>query len=391
MRQTLDEEQKQTRLDFAYTVLSSSVSFDTIIFSDESRICLGPDNRFIWRRYSDNDDSVFSENSKFPPGTLVWGAIGMNYKSPLVLVHGSINSQDYIRILKQSRIFRNLNNLLGHNSYIFQQDGAKCHTSKKTIEYLKKQTRFISRWPSNSPDFNPIEMCWAILKHYVKEHHPTTIDELKTLVQEAWASISFGTINSLVKSFRYRLELCTIMRGESITDCIRKGIPESINLILDKTPMNVCLLDKWIEDLVGINDDEELDNIVPVPEPMIVVADATNETCPNFGKIENFPVLFLDRVPSDYNFSPFMAIPKKAPPRTKAKELQSQTIEKIHKCGICGKKIRDANIHRRTNEHIEKSTNAIWRKFDLIAEKLNINFENGIPGLEEKDLEEFIF
>ncbi|CAF1063876.1 unnamed protein product [Rotaria sordida] len=39
------------------------------------------------------------------------------------------------------------------NEFIFQQDGAKSHIAKNTQLWCKK------RWPSNSPDLNPMDYC----------------------------------------------------------------------------------------------------------------------------------------------------------------------------------------------------------------------------------------
>jgi transposase len=353
---------------------------------------LGPDNRFLWRRYSDNDESVFSENSHFPPGILVFGAIGMNYKSPLIVTHGSINANDYIEILKKARLFSVLENTKGRDNYVFQQDGAKCHTSKKTLKYLKKHTRFICKWPSNSPDFNPIEMCWAILKHFVKEHHPETITELENLVQESWASIPFSTINVLVKSFRYRLELATIVQGESIADWIRKGVPDYINIPLNKIPENVKLLEPWVEDIVFDGDeDEDISDDVPDPEPMIVVADILGEKRPLYEKIFTVPVLFVGPTPQSYHRSPFLPIPRTNRSASKTIiENTTTTKEYINICGICGIKIRDPEMHRRTNMHINATQCSAWSVFDYISEKMENSVINESPGLEESDIDRLL-
>ncbi|CDQ69127.1 unnamed protein product [Oncorhynchus mykiss] len=44
-------------------------------------------------------------------------------------------------------------------------------------------------WPGNSPDLNPIENLWSILKRRVDKQKPTNADKLKTLMMQEWAAI----------------------------------------------------------------------------------------------------------------------------------------------------------------------------------------------------------
>ena len=50
--------------------------------------------------------------------------------------------------------------LEGGVHFIFQQDGARAHTAKNTVAYLKDHVpEFIEpkKWPPNSPDLNPVD------------------------------------------------------------------------------------------------------------------------------------------------------------------------------------------------------------------------------------------
>ena len=74
---------------------------------------------------------------------MVWGAIGLNYKSPLYFYDGSVDKASYIKCLDVN-LFSSLDEKYGKGCYIFQQDGATCHTAKETMEYLNDKARILS-------------------------------------------------------------------------------------------------------------------------------------------------------------------------------------------------------------------------------------------------------
>ena len=52
------------------------------------------------------------------------------------------------------------------------------HTSKATTALLKKLRVKVMDWPSMSPDLNPIEHMWSILKQKVEERNVSNIHRL---------------------------------------------------------------------------------------------------------------------------------------------------------------------------------------------------------------------
>ncbi len=61
------------------------------------------------------------------------------------------------------------------------------------------------QWPSMSPDLNPIEHLWGILKRQVEHHSPSSIQSLKEVILEEWKKIDLAKCRQLVHSMPRRL------------------------------------------------------------------------------------------------------------------------------------------------------------------------------------------
>ena len=170
----------EKRLKFCEEQINGGINWkDCVIFSDESRFCLHDDSRRIWIKRGVYNDKTFVNEKKYNVGIMVWGAIGKNWRSPLILVHGKLNSESYINFLEKNEIFTSLNDFYGERSYFFEQDGAPCHRSKKTINWLSNQNvNLIENWTANSPDLTCIEQVWSILETKIQKY---TINSLQDL------------------------------------------------------------------------------------------------------------------------------------------------------------------------------------------------------------------
>ncbi len=90
---------------------------------------------------------------------------------------------------------------------LFQHDNDPKYTSKATVGFLKKNRVKVNQWPSMSPDLNPVEHLWGILKRQVEHHSPSSIQSLKEVIFEEWKKIDLAKCPQLVHSMPRRLSL----------------------------------------------------------------------------------------------------------------------------------------------------------------------------------------
>ncbi len=111
----------------------------------------------------------------------------------LVLVHcvfwSPQSTQPSTRKFLEHFMLPSADKLYGDADFIFQQDLAPAHTAKGTKSWFNDHGVTVLDWPANSPDLNPIENLWGIVKRKMRDTRPNNAAELKATVKETWASI----------------------------------------------------------------------------------------------------------------------------------------------------------------------------------------------------------
>ena len=99
--------------------------------------------------------------------------------------------------------------------WIFQQDNAPCHNARRTKEWLYQMNVRLMNWPARSPDLNPIENIWAILKTIIARENPASLDDLARVISHAWISdLTQDTIRNCINSMTSRMETMLDSGGE---------------------------------------------------------------------------------------------------------------------------------------------------------------------------------
>ena len=105
---------------------------------------------------------------------------------------------------------------------LFMQDNAPIHTAKFSTDWLENNGIAVLPWPPYSPDLNPIEHLWAIMKEWISEHYPHLqtmgkSDEdyaaLYDAIERAWNAIPQSKIDTLIRSMGRRVQAVKKAKG----------------------------------------------------------------------------------------------------------------------------------------------------------------------------------
>jgi transposase len=210
----LTQQARDNRLSWARDHLH--YNWNKVVFSDETTIQMFCNTTRAWSR----EKKPVQPMVKHPFKAHVWAAINIKGKIGIHIFTENLNRHLYREILN-NHLYNNANNLVGHR-WVFQQDNDPKHTSHDVQGDLEIHLpRRVLPWPSYSPDLNPIENVWAILKQNIEKRIKKMVIEKKkisqtvflNLIREEWDGLEKKVIVNNISSMKKRVQACIEARG----------------------------------------------------------------------------------------------------------------------------------------------------------------------------------
>ncbi len=218
MKDCLSNAQRERRLQ--WTRVHRRRNWRRVIFSDETVVKIAKGRThgklYVYRKRGTKlslRHTLSIPQVQVPGSITFWGCFSYRGFGVLHGMRSTMNSERYIETL-ESNLLPSIDLMdFDDGNYVFQQDNAPPHTAHATRAWFREKGIELLDWAPHSPDLNPIENVWGIIKQQLHKRNPVTVDEAHDLIIDIWNNLPLALAQRLADSMEKRCRLCLMRRG----------------------------------------------------------------------------------------------------------------------------------------------------------------------------------
>lgn len=199
---------------FQWALEHRDVDWNQVVFTDETSFHMKQVIRRVWKK---RGEKFYVSTVKHPIKIHAWGCFTQQGFGKLVLFKRTLNSKLMCNIYKNG-LLPSVIKWFGEdsNDWKLLEDNDPKHRSKMSKAFKVDNDIESLPWPSQSPDCNPIENVWALMKLKINGQPPTSTNNFVARIKKEWKKLSSEFAEKLVSSMENRVKLLIERKGDYI-------------------------------------------------------------------------------------------------------------------------------------------------------------------------------
>ncbi len=209
MKPLLTEAHQEKRLAWAHE--HEDFDWGNVIFTDETTILLDRPPARLWQKRGARRPW---RTVKHPLKVHLWGCFPKHGFGHIFMFTKNMDAKLLCDIYDK-RLLPIAEEWFGKDTstWVLQEDNDPKHTSNLARAWREEHKVVRMTWPAQSPDQNPIENIWVLVKNELRHHKPTSVISMKKWISIIWRSLPKHFAENLVASMPRRVQALIEAKG----------------------------------------------------------------------------------------------------------------------------------------------------------------------------------